>query len=424
MQWVCYLEVQGFYAAAARQTGAVPTDRPTVVLHEGHVVDGCREAFTAGLMLGSPARRVLRDVPQAVCIDRSQLEVKPFAHAWWDRCLAHTPYLEPVEPHKILLVLPVPGQAVVPALRTEVARLQELSAAYGFAAFAGVGASRLVAQAAAESCRAGWLQQRPGLSTGAGPASAAFVLPGEEARFLADLPVSYLPASPAVLQRLQRLGMRRIGEVAQVSEAEWVRQLGPEGRQVASWSRGVDPEPVRPCYPPRILAHREAFTPDLRSEDRLEQVVNRLAAALARRLAEQGEGCQQVALTLELSGGARVENARTLAKLQQAPYPLQQALQRLLRQALQEAAAVSAAGQAPAVSAVTVSLSLIGPMPWRQLNLWDDSGQSEREERLQQALLLLQERFPSRLVRLGLQQDLSWRERMLQFVDPFRWVPN
>lgn len=423
MQWVCYLEVQGFYAAAARQTGAVQADRPTVVLHEGHVVDGCREAFTAGLVLGSPARRVLRDVPRAVCTERSQLEVRPFAHAWWDRCLAHTPYLEPVEPHQLFLVLPVPGQAIVPELRAEVARLQELSAAYGFVTFAGVGTSRLVARAAAESCRAGWLQRRPGQFTGTGPAAAAFVPPGEEARFLAGLPVSYLPASPAVLQRLQRLGMRRIGEVAQVSEAEWVRQLGPEGRQVAGWSRGIDPEPVRPCYPPRALTRREAFTPDLRSEDRLEQVVNRLTAALTRRLAEQGEGCQQVALTLELPNGARVECARTLAKLQQASYPLQQALQQLLRQALQEAAG-GAAGQAPAVSAVTVSLSLIGRMPWRQLNLWDDSGRSEREERLQQALLLLQERFPSRLVGLGLRQDLSWRERMLQFTDPFRWASS
>lgn len=418
MQWVCFLEVQGFYAAAAQQAGAASADRPTVVLRDGRVVDGSKEAFTAGLVLGSPARRVLRDVPQAVCVEQDQLEVKPIAHAWWDRCLAHTPYLEPVEPHQLFFVLPVPGESVTASLRTEVAQLQQIAAGYGFVAFAGVGSSRLVARAAAQSCKAGWLLQRPGRSGGGRPATAAFVPPGQEAHFLAGLPIGYLPAPPAVLQRLQRLGMRQIGEVARVSEAEWVRQLGPVGRQVAGWSRGIDPEPVRPCYPPRALTHREAFTPELRSHDCLEKVVNKWAAVLSRQLVDRGEGCQQVALTLELASGVQVETIRTLPKLQQAPYPIQQALQRLL----QQAAASGAGGvQAPAVSAAAVSLSLIGPMPWQQLNLWDDSGQSQREERLQQALLLLQERFPSRMVGLGPRQAPSWRERMLQFADPFRW---
>ncbi|HEY8347567.1 MAG TPA: DNA polymerase Y family protein [Symbiobacteriaceae bacterium] len=423
MQWVCFLEVQGLYAAAARQAGLVPADRPVVVLREGRVVDGCRQAFAAGLVPEAPARQVLRDVPQAVCVDQREIEGKRFARSWWDRCLTHVPYVEPVEPHQLFLVLPHPGKEITEALRAEVACLQELSAAYGFVAFAGVGSSRLVARAAARTCREGWLQRRPGLPGQGRPVTAAFVQPGQEAPFLAGLPVDYLPVPADVLQRIKRLGLRRIGEAAQLPEDEWVRQLGPLGRQVFRWSRGVDPEPVRPCYPPRALEHRVSFTPELRDRDRLEQAVNRWAAVLSRRLAEKEEGCQQVALVLELPGGTRVEVERTLPRLQQAPYPIQQALQRLLAQALEEAASRGAPeGQEPAVSAVTLRLSQIGPMPHLQLNLWDDALRRQREGRLQQALLLLQERFPPRLVGLGPRQDLSWREQMLQFADPFRWV--
>jgi hypothetical protein len=63
-------------------------------------------------------------------------------------------------------------------------------------------------------------------------------------------------------------------------------------------------------------------------------------------------------------------------------------------------------------------------MPWQQLDLWDDSGRREREERLERALSLLHERFPARMVGLGPRGDVSFKEQMLQFVDPYRWALN
>jgi hypothetical protein len=225
--------------------------------------------------------------------------------------------------------------------------------------------------------------------------------------------------------------MRTIGEAGRIPEAEWIRQLGPLGRQVALWSRGIDPEPVKPCYPPRSLERRVEFAQEVRDRDHLEQVASRSAATLAKKLAAKGEGAQQVAVILERPDGPVIRTGRTLAKLQQAPYPLQQAVQTLLGQALAQITACgdtpdtpgAAAGWdgGPPISVITVELSLVGPMPWQQLNLWDDSGRSEREERLQRALQLLHERFSPRLVGLGPRQEQSWREQMLQFADPYRW---
>lgn len=414
MQWVCYIEIQGLYAGAAQDAGLVPAGRPVVVLKGGQVFDGCRQAFVSGLVLGTPARQAMRDAPGAIQVELEQVNASARARAWWDRCLEHTPYIEPLQLHQVYLALPTPGDALTQALRTEVARLLAVAAALGFVAFAGVGSAKLVARAAALSCREGWLLRRPGApARAAAPEAASFVASGAEERFLAALPVGYLPAPPEVKRRLARLGLRTIGEAAKIPESEWLRQLGPLGRQVALWSRGIDPEQVKPCYPPRALARRVQFQPEVRDRDHLEAVISRSAAMLAKQLDAKGEGCQHVSLRLEQAAGPPLTAARTLAKLQQAPYPFQQALVTLLGSLLQAETAVTA---------LAVELSLIGPMPWQQLDLWADHARRERDERLQRALTLLHERFPVRMAAIGHGGEVSWREQMLGFNDPYRYA--
>lgn len=428
MHWICYLEVQGLYAAAARAAGLAPEDRPVVVLRDGRVFDGCRDAFSGGLVLGAPARQVLRDAPRAVVVEYDQVNGEGAAKAWWDQCLAHTPFVEPVEAHQLYLSLPTPESSLSQAVRAEAAELVAIAGRYGFVAFAGIAPAKLVARAAALACKEGWLLRRPGMGTRSGtPATTAFVQPGEAERFLAPLPVDYLPGPPDLKRRLTRLGLKTIGEAARISEGEWIRQLGPLGRQVFRWSRGEDGEPVRPCYPPRTLERRVQFAAEVRDRDHLEAVLGRHVETLARQLAAKGEGCQEAALLLERADGPPIETVRTLARLQQGAYPIGQALRIMLGEALAKAddgAAAPADGwdQGVPVTALTITLGLIGPMPWQQLDLWDDSGRREREERLERALTLLQERFPARMVGLGPRGDLSWKEQMLQFVDPYRWA--
>lgn len=427
MRWICWIEVQGLYAAAAREAGLAGAERPIVILREGRVFDGCREAFAAGLQLGSPARQVLRDVPGAAVVEWADVDIAARARAFWDRCLAYTPYVEPVEPHQVLLGLPLPdgpdGRAqggISRRLLEEVQALAEAAASFGFAAFAGAGASRLVARVAARALRAEFLERRPGMAPqrleGAKRVGhrIAIVPPGQEARFLAPLPIGFLPFPPEVQHRLQQLGIARIGEAAQVSEDEWVRQMGPQGRLVARWSRGIDPEPVKPAWPPRRLARR-AELGGVRDRDLLERELSRSAALLAAQLERRGEGCQQVGLILELAGGRVLRAERTLPRLRHTAYSIQQGLHALLARML------DGLGEPAEIAAVTAEVGLIGPVDWRQMELWDDRLRRERQERIEGALALLHQRFPARVIGLGMRTPPSWREQMLQYADPYRW---
>lgn len=422
VRWVLFVEVQGLYAAVLRQEQQIPDSRPLCVVRDDVVWDGCRLAFERGLQRGAPARQARRDCPDAVLLPYEAAEYDQAAQDWWNACLRFTPWVEPVAPHQVFLSLPIATetaplrpvgtvgmQALPSALRAEVGQLLAEGGSRGGVTFVGAAPSKLVARAAAERVQAGWFRrERSRLEP------VVVVYPGEEPRFLSPLSPGALWLAPlAVRRRLERLGLRSIGEIAAVPEPELIRQLGPMGRQVAAWARGVDQEPVRPLWPPREEVERFAFGGGEEGADGLERAVTMLAGRLAKRLAARHEGCLQVSLTLEQEGEAPKRLARTLPKLQQEAYPLQQALLGLLQRA--------AAGS---VSAVTAGIGQIGPMPWKQADLWDGregSAAAQRREQLERALLALNERFPARVVGLGPRTQTPRRESMLQLVDPYRW---
>ena len=152
----------------------------------------------------------------------------------------------------------------------------------------GVAASRLVAGIAARQ---------------AGPRRIHRVAPGEEAAFLAPLPLSVLPMDPAVAARLAALGLDCIGAVANLSAADLQRQFGPAGMDLWRQARGGDGVGEwQPGHglglsgPPRRLGERlvlEGATGDL---EVLRFAVHRSALELGDRLRQRG--CRAAAVTL------------------------------------------------------------------------------------------------------------------------------
>jgi nucleotidyltransferase/DNA polymerase involved in DNA repair len=152
----------------------------------------------------------------------------------------------------------------------------------------GVAASRLVAEIAARQ---------------AGTRRIRRVADGEEAAFLAPLPLSVLALDPAVAARLAALGLDCVGAVANLSAADLQRQFGPAGMDLWRQVRGGDGiEGWRPggevdsSIPARQLGERlvlEGGTGDLEA---LRFAVHRSALALGDRLRRRG--CRAAAVTL------------------------------------------------------------------------------------------------------------------------------
>jgi protein ImuB len=98
----------------------------------------------------------------------------------------------------------------------------------------GLAGSKLAARVAAESSRG----------------EPVVVPAGEEASFLAPLPLARLVPEVDIAETLARWGIHSVGELARLPEAEIGSRLGRLGQELQWTARGHDPRPLVPRTPP------------------------------------------------------------------------------------------------------------------------------------------------------------------------------
>ena len=132
------------------------------------------------------------------------------------------------------------------------------------------------------------------------PSSPNIVPTGQEAKFLAPLPLSRLAAEAEILETLRRWGIRSIGELAQLPKNEVASRLGEVGRVLHERARGMDPHPLVPYQPPPIFAEGMELEWPLVALEAFLFVAQAALSRLAQRLASRGLSCTRLELTLRL----------------------------------------------------------------------------------------------------------------------------
>lgn len=163
---------------------------------------------------------------------------------------------------------------------------------------AGVAGSRFVARMAAHESAPGRLRR---------------VRAGEEAAFLAPLPLEVLPVDPAVTARLAGFGLDCLGAVAALSPAELQRQFGPAGMDVHRLLRAQDGDGVRAAPVQRIWTERVVLEPPAAQLEALVEAARMCSRTLGDRLHSLGLGGGEAAVTLEPEDSADVSAAAVLA---------------------------------------------------------------------------------------------------------------
>ena len=112
------------------------------------------------------------------------------------------------------------------------------------------------------------------------------VRPGEELAYLHPLPVGRLwGVGPATLERLRRMGVSTVGDLAALDRRPWSRALGrAHGRHLLDLAAGRDDRPVETDRETKSIGHEETFAHDLHELDDLRRELVRLADAVAARL--------------------------------------------------------------------------------------------------------------------------------------------
>ena len=217
-----------------------------------------------------------------------------------------------------------------------------------------------------------------GVTPGAG---VVVVAPGEELAFLHPLPVQALwGVGPATLERLRRLGVATVGDLAAVPEATLVHTLGKaSGRQLHRLALGIDERPVESGRPLKSIGHEQTFARDLHEPAELALEVVRMADAVASRLRQHGLAGRTVTLKVRFGTFTTITRSSTVPDAIDTGPAIAAVARSLL----------DTVDPAPGVRLLGVSVSGLAPPAGEQLRLGDDPSWSSATEAVDQ----VRERF-------------------------------
>jgi protein ImuB len=177
------------------------------------------------------------------------------------------------------------------------------------------GEAALVADLTARLHAQGFLARAAIADTpGAASAAARFtetavVPPGENAALLAPLPLAALRLDPEIVSAMDRVGLKRIGQIAGAPRGPLAARFGRALIRRLDQALDLDEEAIDPRRPaPVFIAERRFAEPIAREED-IAGTLTSLAATLAERLERHGEGARRLAFTLFRVDGVVTEIA-------------------------------------------------------------------------------------------------------------------
>jgi len=172
----------------------------------------------------------------------------------------------------------------------------------------GIGASRLIAKVSSAKAK---------------PHGILWVIPGQEAKFLAPLDVRDIPGVGKVTeQSLHALGIRQVGDLAKFDDGFLEEHFGKWGLALAGKARGEDAggwfdSEVGADSDPKSISHEHTYNEDTANPEQIESTLMRLSELVGRRLREH----QLHACTLQLK--LRYKDFTTITRAHSLSAPTQ-----------------------------------------------------------------------------------------------------
>jgi DNA polymerase-4 len=157
---------------------------------------------------------------------------------------------------------------------------------------AGIASNTFVARVASQAAR---------------PGRCLIVPDGEERRFLQNLPVDLLPASPESLRRLKLFGIYRMDELAKLPIGAVKLQFGREGQILWELANGIDFSRLTPWKMPEALISEVFFEPPAEALTTVLNGAGDLLNNLAGQLRQSWQCCRRLTICLSFSNGDMVK---------------------------------------------------------------------------------------------------------------------
>ena len=168
-----------------------------------------------------------------------------------------------------------------------------------------------------------WLRPRLGVGWGKFPAYCGAArseaggwrrVPADASRWLAPLPVSWLPRQGGGVGRLAGFGIKTLGDVAKLSPSALAEFMGPDGIRIWRLAHGIDPEPVVPTPLPERLSERLEFSFPVDTVPAIEAGIRSLTQRLWRSASLQARCVGEATVQGELLPGGHWRFERALRR--------------------------------------------------------------------------------------------------------------
>jgi DNA polymerase-4 len=350
---ILHLDMDAFFASVELLARPDLRGRPVIVGHRGArsvVTAATYEARRYGVNSAMPMAVALRRCPQAVVLE-PHYERYQEASASVMRILGDiTPLVEPLSIDEAFLDVRGALGLFGPPYAIAVAVRERIRSETGLVASVGAAATKFVAK----------------LASGRAKPDGLLVVPAADTlAFLHPQPITALwGVGASSAERLERLGLRTIGDVADAPFDALERALGPaSARHLHELAHGRDPRSVTPERQEKTIGHEVTFERDIADPAAIDRELLRLAERVAERLRRGGWVARTIAVKLRFGDFETITRAQTLAE------PTDVA-QRVAREARALYAASPAAGRG--LRLIGVRASGLLPTGTVARGLWDD----------------------------------------------------
>lgn len=326
---ILHVDLDSFYASVETLLDPTLAGRPVIVGGDGPrgVVASCSyEARAFGIHSAMPSVQAKRRCPHAVFLHGRFDVYAEYSSRFHEVLGSYTTLVEGISLDEAFLDVTAAsarrgGVTIARDLRRRVRDEVGLDCAVG------VAANKLLAKLASKAAKP--TPSRQGPVEGAGVVS---VDAGGELDFLHPLPVRALwGVGPATQRRLDRFGVRTVGDLAALPLATLVNALGASlGGHLHDLARGIDDRPVVPSAPAKSIGHEETFSADLYAVEDCRRELVRLADAVGTRLAKAGVAGRTVSLKVRFGDFRTISRATTFDVPTAAPARLAAAAASLL----------------------------------------------------------------------------------------------
>lgn len=322
---ILHVDLDAFFAAVEQRDRPELRGRPVIVgggdpSARGVVSAASYEARTFGVHSAMPLRTAGRLCPQGVFLPVDGRKYQAASRQVMAILRRFTPQVQPISIDEAFLDVTASralfgdGEAIARAIRAAV------HDEVGLTASVGVATTKLVAKIASD------LRKPDGL---------VVVPPGEEAAFLAPLPISRLwGVGEKTTAVLREFAVATIGDLAALPPAAMERRFGKHGASLVDRAHGVDPDPVAGGEPAKSIGHEHTFDVDTSDREVIERTLLGMADGVAGRLRSSGLKAVTVTLKLRDSSFATITRQTSLEVPADLTEPIYEAVLTLLRREL------------------------------------------------------------------------------------------